>query len=460
MASEQRASRITRLKAVASVLLGLLLLAGVVAAATYGSPRRKYPERKQVRYWHMWTAEWKVVVERYVDWFNRSQDEYEVVPLSIPQSGGANAKFMLGVAGGDPPDVMSQWFNIIPAWASKGLLTPLDSLMSPEEWAQFQQRTYPIALKLGVYKDHLYGLTTGVNARACYYHPSHLRAAGLDPDNFPKTLEELTEWGARLDRVDKKGRLVRVGFLPNVLMGFAPLFGGGFWDAGQQRLTLNTPQNLRALEYLTQLRRKHGFDEVIRFNSGLSTTGSNSGTDWPFISGAFSIVVDGQWRVKQLADLAPDLEYGVAFLPAPAGGVPGAGWGTGNYMIIPKGAQEVEGAWKFMRFVSGMDDPSVSAEICTWGGWLPLNDRVANTAIFQKYLEDNPHFRTFVEVIRSPNLQPAPPVPFQDYLVKRVQAAEDASIIRGTLTPQQSLERLENEMAREMQRRKALGYEE
>jgi len=440
------------------VLIGLA--SAVLTLAACGSSSQRHPPRKQIRFWHMWTAEWKVVIDRYVKNFNNSQDEYEVVALSIPASGGANTKFLLGVAGGDPPDVMAQWNQIIPAWGSKGLLVPLDSLMTAEEWKQYQKTTYPIAQKIGTFRGHLYGVTTGVNAWACYYHPRQLREAGLDPDHFPNTLEQLTQWAERLNRFDKQGHLTHMGFLPTTLQMFVNLYGGGFWDAQEQQLLFATPKNVDALDYLTQYHRKYGFDEVLRFTSGLSTTGSSSGTDWPFISGAFSIALDGQWRVKQLADVAPDVEYRVAPLPAPAAGREKGGYGSGNFMIIPKGAKQVQGAWKFIRYVSGLQDPEVAGEICSWGGWLPLNDYVANSKKFQEYLAKNPAFRTFVDIVHSPNIEPIPPVPFQDYLYTRIAACEDAAVVRGMLSPKQALERLEDEMNREIKRRKALGYEE
>jgi len=81
--------------------------------------------RKKVRFWHMWTAEWKDVVDKIVDRFNKSQTEYEVEALSVPNP-GADSKFILGVMGGDPPDVMAQWSPIIPPWADDHLLRPLD----------------------------------------------------------------------------------------------------------------------------------------------------------------------------------------------------------------------------------------------------------------------------------------------------------------------------------------------
>src|SRR5262245_38391223 len=90
------------------VLLAAAAVAAVAWLAWPRPPRRAYPGRIPVRFWHMWTAESEQVVERIVDRFNRSQDRYEVIPLSIP-SRGADTKFLLSVVGGDPPDCMAEW---------------------------------------------------------------------------------------------------------------------------------------------------------------------------------------------------------------------------------------------------------------------------------------------------------------------------------------------------------------
>ena len=301
-----------------------LLALGVVVAASLafsfavrGPVRRKHPQRTEVRFWHMWTAEWKDVVERIVDRFNDGQDRYEVVALSVPGT-AANSKFLLAVAGGDPPDCMAQWNQVIPKWADSELLVPLDDLMTPGQWADFQKSTYPIARKIGIYKGRLYGVTTGLNIWACYYRIEDLRAEGLDPNRFPQTLEELVEWGRKLHRFDSRGNLVRLGFLPQWFAMYARGFGGGFWDwEHPSGLKLDTPENLAALTFLVERRKELGFENVLRFESGLR---QGYATEWPFISGQYSITVDGQWKVEQLARYAPELRYGTAPVPPPAGG--------------------------------------------------------------------------------------------------------------------------------------------
>jgi len=450
-ANAARRSRWALLATVLVVALGLIAVFDLP-----GPPPRKHPDRIPVRFWHMWTAEWKEVVERIVARFNESQDVYEVIPLSVPGA-AADSKFLLAVAGGDPPDVMAQWNSVIPKWAESGLLVPLNTLMPPDQWEQFQRTAYPAVKRIGMYKGQLYGVTTGLNTLACYCRVDYLREAGLDPTHPPTTLDDLVAWGDKLNRVDKQGKLTRIGFLPLQFVNYAPGFGGGVYDWAEGKITLNTPENVRAMSFLVEQRSKLGFDNVVRFTSGLSTGIGNM--EWPFITGAYAISVDGQWRVEQIAKYAPQLEYITFPLPPPAGGKPLYGWVNGNFMIIPRGAKNAKGAWEFIKFWSGVEQPERAAEFYTWGGWLPLSSSIAEAPIYRQYIKDHPQFQSFLDILPSDNLQPMPPVPYQVYLWDRITQADD-SAMRGSLTPQAALERVESEIARELTVRKESGYGE
>ncbi len=441
-----------------AIVIGVLMAVAAVAIvfALPGASPRAYPQREPVRFWHMWTAEWKVVVEDIVKRFNESQTEFEVIPLSVPGT-AADSKFLLSVAGGDPPDVMAQWNQVIPKWADSGLIVALNELMSQEEWQAFQRDAYPAVKKIGMYKGNLYGVTTGLNIWACYCRADYLREAGLDPDRFPETLEGLVAWGEQLHRFDAHGGLTRIGFLPTMFAMYAPAFNGGFYDWNTGQILLDTPENLNALSYLVAQRKKLGFENVVRFESGLTVGIGNA--EWPFIGGSYAIVVDGQWRVEQLAKYAPEVEYVTKPIPPPAGGQPHAGWINGNFMIIPKGAKHVKGAWEFIKFWSGLAQPERAAEFYTWGGWLPLCPAIAEAPMYKAYVRKHPQFQTFLDVLPSENVQPTPPVPYQVYLWDRITQTDD-SAMRGTLTPEAALQRLKKEIAQEIAMRKDFGYED
>src|SRR5690349_17875074 len=98
-------------------------------------------------------------------------------------------------------------------------------------------------------------------------------------------------------------------------------------------MTLNTPENLRALRFLTESRKELGFDKVVRFESGLNT---DSGASWAFVTGAYSIIAEGEWRVETLRRFAPKLEYRTVPVPPPAGGIRNASFSMTNFLVMPK----------------------------------------------------------------------------------------------------------------------------
>lgn len=441
-----------------TLALVALTLALVVVGLALKSPsqsRRKYPERISVRFWHMWTAEWKVVVDKIVDRYNESQTKYEVIALSVPSS-GADTKFLLSSVGGDPPDVMAQWNPVIPTWADNSLLEPFDNLMSPEELRYFKSEAYPVVQKIGTYKGKIYGVPIGLNMQALYYHPDHLAEVGITPETFPKTLEELSKVSQKLHRFGDDKSLKRLGFLVTGWASLAPMFGGGFYDWKREQVTIDTPENLRTLEFIVAEYKRLGYFNVIRFNAGLDTASFSGG--WPFVGQAYSITLDGQWRVEEIRKYASKLKYKTVPMPSPAGGPKLAGRSSGNFMIIPQSAKHKDGAYDFVKFWSGISNPDIAAEFYTWGAWLPLSPDVANAPIYKDYLKQNPEFKTFVDMMPSENIDVSPPVSFQVFLNDQIARAEDRAV-RGTIAPKQAVAELKAAVDKELARRRKLGYD-
>ena len=412
-------------------------------------------KRIPVHVWHMWSGEWLPVIENVADEFNKSQDKYEVIPLEIPPGDG-DQKFLLSVSGGNPPDVMVQWTQAIDTYAQSGILQPMDTMMTPAEKHHFLYDDYPAVHNNGWYKSHLYGLTVGFDVYACYYRPNEWRSAGLDPDHFPSSFEALTEESKKLNQYDAAGNLTRLGFFPQAFTNYAPAFGGGFYDPETGRILLDTPQNLNALNYVVGDYKNIGIDKLLRFKAGMQ---SDDAASWPFIQGQLAVTVDGEWRVLQMAQYAPTMDYRVAPLPPAAGGKPLSSFSVADFLTIPAGAKEKEGAWEFIKFWSGLDHPEPAAKFQAKFCWLPTSPQMAQAPDYQAFLKKYPQFRTFVKLAASPNVVNIPPVPYQMFLNDRILVAGDLAE-RGAKSPEQALKSLEAEAAREQARRKGLGYDQ
>ena len=413
---------------------------------------RQYPERKAVRIWHQWTGERQLVVDGIVKLFNDSQSHYEAMALAIPAN-VMDQKFMLSVAGKDPPDVVTQWGPTVSTWAADGLIQPLDALLSDNDWRILREDTYPIVLTAGSHQGKFYGLTIGLNTYGLYFQTQRLREIGYTASTLPNTLEELMELSHKLDRVSANGDLERIGFLPSRLALFAALFGGGFRVTESGDITIVSEGNVRALEFITESYRRYGFNRVVNFRSSLNHGGLAS--EWPFVSGQYPIALDGQWRVEQLATYAPEIKYQTAMVPTPRGGVPGAGFATANLAFIPIGARETQGAIAFMRFWSGLERPERAASFLTKGGWLPMRRAITESPRYRDFIAANPQIKNFLHQLDNFNLIPIPAVPIQVFFNNKLIVCEDHAV-RGTKTPRQALEDFDAEVRQERARRERI----
>lgn len=428
------------------LILGTFAALLVAALAGSGTSSPVPDDRRRVVFWHFWTARYKRVVDEIAQRFNESQTEHFVEPVAVVGS-NLETKFFLAVAGGSPPDVMNQDDQVVPDWAHRGVLTPLDTLLGQEETEEVQQWLYPVARKIGTYEGRLYALANGLDIRALFYHRDLFQEVGLNPATPPQTLEELDAAAETVLPPETVGAIRRAGYLPDHrrLWIWGALFGGRFYDPETDRVTANDPRIVAALDWMVSYSRKYGVDRVAAFHAG---NRQMTGTPFPFLYGRFAMQMGGQWRVGEMEEAAraglgdgeKPLDYGVVPLPAPAAGVPNAGWVNGNFFVIPRGAQNPEGAWAFMKFWSGFDGHAgEAAQICTEGGWIPVSPEVAGHPRFQQYLDEHPTFRPFVKLAASPHLQTTPSIPVQAYFFDRVnRAAQEAMYLEKT--PQQALD--------------------
>ena len=130
--------------------------------------------------------------------------------LSLPGAGG-RAQFMLALAGGAAPDVYKAWFHILRHDISQGFCHPLDEWVGPD-WPGWKDSP-PLWRDVAIKDGHVYALPTpGMAYYGIVYRKDLVRAAGLDPENPPRTWREFSEWCGRLtyrDKVVAGARLAR-----------------------------------------------------------------------------------------------------------------------------------------------------------------------------------------------------------------------------------------------------------
>jgi multiple sugar transport system permease protein len=172
----------------------------------------------------------------------------------------------------------------------------------------------------------------------------------------------LLAYSKALTKKNPDGTFARIGFIPNFGNSWLYLYawqnGGEFMSPDGRRSTLNDPNAVGALRYMTEVYDAlGGYDAVNIFQTGFQTNEQD-----PFYTGKVAMVIHGSWVVPSIARYAPDLDFGVVPAPVPEERLRGLGrfagqdqyitWVGGFSFAMPKNARHPEEAWKFIRWMT------------------------------------------------------------------------------------------------------------
>jgi multiple sugar transport system substrate-binding protein len=338
------------LRRVLTLLLGATLLYG---AWTFFRPDPAPADGKiHLRYWEKWTGFEEDAMRATVNAFNAKQDRIHVEYLSVSE---VNKKMLLATAGGNPPDVAGIWDYDVVSFADNDALLPLDRFCERDGITEADY--LPAYWRLCRHRNHTFALPTTPASVALHWNRKLFREAGLDPDRPPRTIQELTEFSDKLTRKDATGAITQMGFMPaepgwwNWAWGY--WYGGSLWD-GHGNVTLPTPENLRAFEWVKSFPDKYDAKSLTVFKAGF---GNFSSPQNAFLTGQVAMVLQGVWMANYIHNNNPSLDWDAAPFPFPADRPDLANSSAVgmDVLVIPRGSPHPEEAWEFVRFVQSQE---------------------------------------------------------------------------------------------------------
>ena len=421
-------------------LIGPILL---FLLGAFGLLHATPPDNKiHISYWEKWSGEEQLAMQEVVDEFNHSQNRIVVDFLSVGQ---VEQKTLLATAGGDPPDISGVYLLDVCAFADRNALTPLSPLMQADGLTpdQFTSRYAHAYANLGTYEGQIWGVPSTPTTIALFWNKDLFRAAGLDPEKPPRTVDELVAMSKKLTVHDADGNLTQVGFLPQFEAGWAWVFpqwfGGQIFDG--KNITIGTdPTNVKTFQWLRDFTDMYGIENVRRLSSSF---GSLSTPDDPFMSGKLAIIFDGVWRYSYIQQFAPGLNYGVATWPAATPGVNDFTIADADMLVIPRGAKHPREAWEFLKYVSSpnlnaqtLDEISGVERLCY------VQKKASPLAQWSPFFTDhnpNPYIGIFRQLAESPHAVSAAQMGIWDEYQRNINLAFD-KVRLDLATPQQALD--------------------
>ncbi len=330
------------------------------------------------------------------------------------------AKLLTRLSSGSGPDIYTVGDNTLFRYAKGGMAAKV-----PDNLASDLQSRFPVALKDGMttalsWKNNFYGVPWNADWVSLWYNRDLFTEAGLDPDNPPKTLEELRQFANILTKREN-GRIVRSGISLRATSGgsgqtdkwinFLTASGGQLFNDDMTKTLVNNDAGVAALQiYLTLLNddKVDALDLEPRDSQG-------------FAQAKTAMFGRGPWVLSFLKDAAPDLNYSVA--PFPGDSMPFV-----DGLVVNPDSPSIDIVWDFLTWFMKTEN---------FGRWqeelnsVPLFEDVANRPYFQNN-----------EILAAFSEQPLMKVPQHERLLEMKTILGDymALAVYEEMTPKEALD--------------------
>jgi multiple sugar transport system substrate-binding protein len=266
------------------------------------------------------------------------------IALTVIPDNQVVSKLAIGVQSGDVPDVISFDLIYMPDFMRAGLLTDItDPMKGDPNFAKLA----PAYSNLATYKDRLYGAGFTPDVSILIYNKDLFRKAGLDPDKAPASLQQIHDDAKKIRALgpDVYGFYFS-GSCPGCnIFTTSPMMVA----SGAKILPANGDEEPLAgtgVKEVLQLFRDMWSEGLIP-KSAQSDNGANFVAN--FKTGKIGIQGAGGFLISDLKKEAPNLDFGVAFLPGVREGQTSAFVG-GDVVAIPKGSKHGDIALSFIKW--------------------------------------------------------------------------------------------------------------
>ena len=253
--------------------------------------------------------------------------------------------------------------------ADKGALTRLDEF-AKRDGGPKRGDILPVLWDAATYKGGLYGYPQFAYVMVLFYNTEAFRKAGLDPEKPPVTWADMKAYAKKLSNPREN----TWGYAPleygtremNLAWFLAHVWqaGGRLWNNDYTRVTINSPEAIRALELLV---------DMIKDKSMLPPDVPRTGL---IESGKIGMWGTGGWAFPTFAKYAPNLRYRTALQPKDKQHANLIGL---DVMSIMKDSRNQDAAWKF---VSYMNNEENNVALAAQYGHLPVWQRALSQPPF------------------------------------------------------------------------------
>lgn len=366
--------------------------------------------------WTLFSGGEGEIMTGLIDEFNSSQSDY-IVDEQIVEWGEYYNKLLTSLLSGDAPDIGIMHLAVLPDYASRGVLTPLDSALS----SSTKGNILPNIMEKAVYDGKTYALPIDTHVEVLYYNKSLLNDMGTDIDSI-HTWDDMIA-AARVYR-NKTGKIpFTMESSGGNTMGERLWVGiysqlGGRFESKKGKLELNREIAIKTYTFINEL-YKEGIIDKMDYNSAEAL----------FMNNESPFHMNGVWAMTPYPQ-TEGLDFGVRSIPAMIKSDVPYTWGDSHSFILPKKKNaKTEGAVAFIEFFSSKSYEWAAA------GHLPVNKAVLKSDQFLNMLYREDYKDAAEQAVLAPSVK--------GWAQIRTEMFEICDLlINGDFSPEQAADKL------------------
>jgi multiple sugar transport system substrate-binding protein len=440
--------RSARERLVTAILFGLTV--GLIAALVPHSTARA--QDTVVTFWNVWGGTRAPILRALLDDFEAQNPGIRVENVTL--DGQTSMQRMLtAIAGGQPPDLYMTGSRDLAMWADLGAFMALDEYVA-RDGLDLTEHLFEPTIVGSMHDGQLIQLPFKItSSMMIWFNKDHFEAAGLDPENPPRTWAELEEAAAALtimngDVIEQLGFNICIQCSVGPEDAFVEWLsrnGGRIVTEDNSDIAFDDERGIETLTWMVEF--------ADNTTGGWGNMVQQYGSTWndqrpAFYAGRVSMLHDGPWFLDILRQNAPDMldRVGVFLAPINADN-PDAeqrylAHGTPGY-AIPRGARNPDAAWEVLKFIALADDGA-----CEFFMQQARTDTPLVNCGDAASAAENPFLDTFMEnvdLIESIN-----PPPVYAQIARRLLDMQESALL-GQETPEEAIRSAAEELRRVMQ---------
>jgi sn-glycerol 3-phosphate transport system substrate-binding protein len=325
------------------------------------------------------------VVDGYVKKFMEANPDIEVAPIYAGNYNDTTTKSLTAAKAGTPPAVAVLLATDVYTLIDEDVIDPIDGFVKTDEDKAWLNGFMPAYLKSAQTEDHLWSVPFQRSTAVMYYNKQAFKDAGLDPEKYPTTWDEMVAAGKTVMAKDAAGQVTRwgIGIAGNVgsaqwLFGALVAQNGGTLvnEAGTETY-LTDPKVVEALQYWVDLSTKDAIHPPGIFEWGTAPA--------DFLAGRVAMI----WHTTgNLANIRKNATFDFGLAPFPGHPTPASVLGGGNLYIFKDASDEEKAAaYKFIQFLTSDE---ILADWAVQTGYVAPRDGSWETATMKKYVAEAP----------------------------------------------------------------------